>query len=43
MAAAKEMLKALEQNLEKEGEKLVKMFKGVALFKIDGQVPLDPG
>jgi len=37
MAAAKEMLKTLEQNLEKEGEKLVKMFKGVALFKIDGQ------
>lgn len=37
MAASKELLKGLEQSLEKEGEKLVKMFKGVALFKIDGQ------
>ena len=37
MAASKELFKGLEQALSKEGEKLVKMFKGVALFKIDGQ------
>ena len=37
MAASKELFKGLEQALSKEGEKLVKLFKGVALFKIDGQ------
>ena len=36
MAASKELIKGLEKSLEKQGEKLVKMFKGVALFKIDG-------
>jgi putative sterol carrier protein len=34
--ASKELIKGLEKSLETQGEKLVKMFKGVALFKIDG-------
>ncbi|QDZ21045.1 SCP2 domain-containing protein [Chloropicon primus] len=37
MAASTELLKGLEKALESQGEKLVKMFKGVALFKIDGK------
>eukprot|EP00205_Picochlorum_sp_RCC944_P002967 CAMPEP_0182615690 /NCGR_PEP_ID=MMETSP1330-20130603/35733_1 /TAXON_ID=464278 /ORGANISM="Picochlorum sp., Strain RCC944" /LENGTH=116 /DNA_ID=CAMNT_0024835661 /DNA_START=32 /DNA_END=382 /DNA_ORIENTATION=- len=37
MSASKELLKGLEQALEKKGDELVSKFKGVALFKIDGE------
>jgi len=37
MSASKEVFKLLEQALEKDGEKLVSLFKGVVLFKIDGE------
>merc|ERR1711933_577992 len=37
MAASKELFKTLEAAVADDGSKLVSMFKGVALFKIDGE------
>jgi len=37
MAASEALIQGLAQSLGSNGDKLVQMFKGVALFKIDGK------